>query len=161
MNRKLILPATFVAAFIAVLFLATLWQPERQLRLHQRNVFRAVENREWDRVGHFFADNYLDRWGHDKEFVLRQANVVFRQFISCTVERKERDIGHSAGSGHVSMHLRIEGAGGPLAHLAMQRVNSLTEPFTFRWRKRSWQPWNWALVEVNQPELEIPESLRE
>ncbi|HEY1583637.1 MAG TPA: hypothetical protein VGF73_11125 [Chthoniobacterales bacterium] len=35
-------------------------------------------------------------------------------------------------------------------------VNSLTTPFELRWRRESWKPWDWKLVEVRNPGLELP-----
>jgi hypothetical protein len=29
-------------------------------------------------------------------------------------------------------------------------------PFELRWRHESWKPWDWKLVEVHNPELEVP-----
>jgi len=39
----------------------------------------------------------------------------------------------------------------------MSRVAELKEPFSFTWRQVSWKPWDWKLVRVDQPELEITE----
>jgi hypothetical protein len=37
-----------------------------------------------------------------------------------------------------------------------ERVNSLTTPFELQWRHISGKPWDWKLVRVSNPELEIP-----
>jgi hypothetical protein len=39
---------------------------------------------------------------------------------------------------------------------ARDEVNALREPFTMTWRKKSWKPWDWELIRVEQPELRIP-----
>ena len=38
----------------------------------------------------------------------------------------------------------------------IERINSLTSPFELRWRKQNWQPWDWKLVQVRNPSLQLP-----
>jgi hypothetical protein len=139
----------------AVLTCAWLWQPERQVRLHQRHLLDAVGQRDWDKVGGFFDAQYADRWGHDKGFMLRAGREVFRQFLSLQVESEPASCTAGGGRGHISARVRLRGQGGPLAELAVERVNSLHAPFTFEWEQKSWRPWDWTLTRFDQPELEI------
>ena len=37
-----------------------------------------------------------------------------------------------------------------------ERQNSLSTPFELQWRHVSGKPWDWKLVRVSNPELEIP-----
>ena len=39
-----------------------------QVRLHTAGLIKALERRNWSKVEHLLADNYSDRWGHDKGF---------------------------------------------------------------------------------------------
>jgi hypothetical protein len=39
----------------------------------------------------------------------------------------------------------------------VQRAEELREPFTFDWQQQSWKPWDWALVRIEQRELQIPD----
>ena len=80
----------------------------------------------------------------------------FAQFfvLGITLENPEQSV--SGKSGEVSARLLAKGSGGPLAQLVIERLQGLHEPFTFRWQRRSWKPWDWALVRVDQPTLEIP-----
>jgi hypothetical protein len=158
MNRKLLVPAIAVTLFMVALFLGTLWQPTRQVRLHQRHLLRAIEDRNWQRAAKFMADDYSDRWGHDKEFALREAREVFRQFFAVTINQEERSLHVDSGNGMVFARLKLDGTGGPLAHMAIERINALTAPFVFRWQQRSWKPWDWQLIHADQPELELPEG---
>lgn len=142
---------------IVAIYIAALWQPARQVQLHQTNLLRAVEKRNWERFASFMADDYSDRWGHDKEFVLRESREVFRQFLFLTVRQEVRAMQIGDQRGTVVARIELAGSGGPLATVARERVNALSEPFTFRWRQRSWKPWDWQLVDVDQPELELSE----
>ena len=138
-----------------VIFLIWLWRPEQQVRLHQRDLFAALEDRDWDEIRSLMSDNYSDRWRHDKEFVLREAREVFRQFIVLEVTGEITDIGMEDGAADVTSTLTMRGRGGPVAEFAMTRVNALRRPWEFRWERRSWKPWDWALVHVNHPDLDI------
>jgi hypothetical protein len=53
------------------------------------------------------------------------------------------------------------GSGGPIAQFVMQESENLTAPFSFKWRKESWMPWDWALVEVTQPQADLPAKLEQ
>jgi hypothetical protein len=39
-------------------------------------------------------------------------------------------------------------------------VNSLESPFEFEWKRGATWPWDWKLVAVRNPALEIPEYAR-
>ena len=157
MDAKTLRLTLGLAAVAIVIFLALLWQPARQVRLHQAHFLKAVGKRNWETVGLFIAAEYHDRWGHDKENVLAQSAQVFGQFLFCNIQSEERSLVLENGRATVGARLTMGGTGGPLADYAMQRVNALTEPFVFKWVKKSWKPWDWELTEVDQPQLEIPE----
>jgi len=140
------------------IFLLLLWQPARQVRLHQRHLLRAVEKRDWPAVSRFIGAEYRDRWGHDKENVLQEAAQVFGQFLMCNLQGEERALEVANSSGTIATQLALGGTGSPIAEYAEQRVNALSEPFTFKWRQKSWKPWDWVLIEANQPQLEMERS---
>jgi hypothetical protein len=159
MDSKTKVRLAFAAAIVLACWSAWLWQPERQVRLHHGNFLKAVERRSWSRMRNFLADNYSDRWGHDKEIVMQGVSSVFRQFIFVTVEHAERSIELGAGDATVRSMVKISGNGGALAQFAMTKVNKLSEPFEFEWRKQSWKPWDWQLVRVDHPSMEVERGL--
>jgi hypothetical protein len=139
---------------LAMLFFCTwLWQPERQLRLHQRDLLRAVEARDWDRLSELVADTYADRWGHDKNFLLGESKEVFRQFLLLKIEARSARIELAGDGGLCEQALRLEARGGPFAEIIANKVNGLSQPFRFRWQLRSAKPWDWQLTEFDQREL--------
>ena len=146
-----------LAALAFAIFLALLWQPARQVRLHQRHLLKAVEKRNWTNVGKFIGAEYRDRWEHDKENVIAQSSQVFGQFLFCNIEAQEHSLALAEGAATIGVRLAITGSGGPIAEMVKQRVNALTEPFTFKWTHRSWKPWDWELLSVDQPQLDISE----
>lgn len=143
--------ALAVPAF--ALYLAWLWQPERQVRLHTTHFLKKVERRNWDAVRAFLADDYADRWEHDKESALTDAREVFRQFLFLTIENRTDSVTFTGDHAEARTIVKISGRGGPLTELVMERVNSLREPFTFTWRRASGMPWDWQLTRIDQPEL--------
>ena len=152
--------AAAALALATVIYCLVLWQPERQVRLHQRNFLRAAEKKKWERLAQFVAPDYSDRWGHDKEIVVQQAREALRQFLFLSIAQEERAAHVLDGKGTLAGRLAVEGSGGPLAEIVQQHVNSLSEPFTFHWQQRSWKPWDWKLVRVDQPELEVRGEFR-
>jgi hypothetical protein len=80
---------------------------------------------------------------------------VFSQFLICDMQSEERSLVLADGAGTLGARLTLDGTGGPLAQLAKQEASTLTEPFFFKWAHRTWKPWDWELVEVDQAQLEI------
>lgn len=157
MSNRNVLFGGASAGLILVIFLFSLWNPEKQVRRHQRQFLSALEDRDWDDINELLADTYSDRWGHDKAFVQSRASEVFRQFFVVQVTGENQSVEMGVDTGEVKTRLQVKGKGGPLAEYAMMKANALQQPWTFRWQKQSWKPWDWVLVHVDQPELEIRE----
>jgi len=148
--KRLALP--LAAAVLALaLWLAWLWQPERQVRLHTQTLLQAIESRHWSKVEALLADSYADRWGHDKAFVLEGLRQAFGGFVFLTIEHREA--GSVLLAGRSVEQVKISGQGNMVAQFVMTRVNELGEPFTFAWRKREGGPWAWELIGVDHPRL--------
>ncbi len=48
------------------LWLAQLWQAEKQVRLHSEHFVQQLEKRNWSAAGEFIANDYHDDWDHDR-----------------------------------------------------------------------------------------------
>lgn len=152
--RKVVIGCVFGSLALAF-YLLWLWQPGRQLLLHQRQFLRAAEKRNWDKVAAFIDDGYHDRWELDKAAALRLSSEVLRQFFVLTILSEDMTGSVDSRSGTVFVRLRLDGEGTAIAHEAVRRVNELNRPFRFEWRHASWKPWDWRLTRVDQPELSI------
>lgn len=139
----------------AGLYAAWLWQPERQVRLHTVHFLKAVERRNWDTAQGFVGEEYSDRWGHDKENVFIDARAVFRHFLFLTIQSEPEPAAIAGSTAEIRSPVKIGGRGGPVAELVIERVNTLRAPFVFTWMRRSWKPWDWQLVRIDHPDLEI------
>ncbi len=134
-----------------------LWQPERQVLLHQKHFLYAVEERKWKKIDAFLAEDFRDRFDHDKAWVIKESREVLRQFFALTV--LETDPSHAFSlpertAATITTMLRIEGNGTPIAEFAKDAVNTSNQPFTFVWKQQSWKPWDWQLTSVDHPLME-------
>lgn len=157
MSNRSVLYGGACVGFILAIFLVSFCNPEKQVRRHQRLLLSALEDRDWDDINELLAENYSDRWGHDKAFVQSRAAQVFRQFFAVQITGEITQLDMQPDRAELRTSLRVQGRGGPVAEYAMTRANALTDPWTFRWKKQSWKPWDWALEYVDQPQLEITE----
>ena len=145
---------------IAVLALAIwlIWwsRPERQVRRAQVRLLDALESRDYPALARLMAEDYRDAWDHDKANVLRRAPQVFDQFLTLDIEGEISSTVQEATDWVVRQKIVVKGFGGALGMHARDEVNRLKEPFTMRWRKRGWKPWDWELTRIDQSELRVP-----
>lgn len=150
---------TAAVASLAVVTIALrclwLWQPERQLLLHQASLRAAVERRDWARVEALADPAYSDRWGYTRATGLREARQWLGQFFALTITPEAAGDQLTAAGGTVTERWRMEGNGLEGAALVKDRVNAVRAPFTFQWKHAGWQPWLWTLVRVDNPDLEL------
>jgi hypothetical protein len=156
--RSFISTAALALAGLAV-FLVILWSPERQVRLHQEHLLGAISDKNWARFAAFIGEDYSDRWGHDKAFVTQAAHEAFSQFFALEASMENPVLTVRDGNGEVSARVVAKGSGGPLAQMVVEKLQELREPFAFHWQKRSWKPWDWKLVRIDHPTLEVPAEL--
>ena len=141
-----------------VAFCFLLWQPDRQIRRHHELLLEAVGDRRFGRVEEFLAEDYSDPWNESGKVALKRLREVLRQYFTLTLWEERIGLEVHDGTGTVSAHVRVDGRGTALAEVATKRVNELSEPFLFRWRKESWKPWDWKLVRVENPDLRLSHS---
>lgn len=151
-------PAVAIVLALWGLWLLWLWQPERQVRLHTSHFLKKVEQRNWKAVPAFLADDYSDRWNHNKASAVEDAQQVFSQFLFLTIESRTDRCEVRDKEASTSTRVKVSGNGGGVAQIVMERVNSLQQPFVFTWRKVGSAPWEWQLTHIDQPELNIDPS---
>jgi len=150
--------AGLLAALITGLYLVRLWQPELQIELHNRHLLAAIEQRDWSAVGNFIGADYQDRWGNDRPLLLERLTQVFRALPQARIQTADASVRADDGRGYCTARITLT-AGGDYAARIEARVNSLPTPFEFEWRRRSAKPWDWKLVRVENPALEISGDL--
>ncbi|PZR75855.1 MAG: hypothetical protein DLM73_04205 [Chthoniobacterales bacterium] len=146
--------AGLLVALIVGVYLARLWQPERQIELHNAHLLSQIEKKNWATVAEFVADDYQDRWGNDRALLLEGLREVFRALPNVRIEPADPVMRTENSSGYWTAKITIR-ATGEFAAMIEARVNSLPAPFELEWPHRSAKPWDWKLVCVRNPELEI------
>src|SRR5207247_9114680 len=57
------------------LYCVWLWQPQRQIDRHAKNLLHDIEQRNWSRVADLIATDYADQWGNDRALVLERMRL--------------------------------------------------------------------------------------
>jgi hypothetical protein len=151
--------AGLVVAAIWGVYLARLWQAPRQVELHNVHLLTQIEKKNWKAVGEFIGNDYQDRWGDDRALLLERLREVFRALPNARIEFSDAIARTQDGRGNWSAKINVKGSG-EFADFIEGRVNSLESPFEFEWQRGATWPWDWKLVAVRNPALEIPESVR-
>jgi hypothetical protein len=151
--------AGLVVAVIWGIYLARLWQGQRQVDLHSIHLLAAVEKHDWKAVGEFVGSDYRDQWGNDRALLLERLREVFRVLPNARIESKVVFVQTAKGRGSWTARITINSAG-KFADYIQNRVNSLESPFEFEWQRGATWPWDWKLVAVRNPALEIPDYAR-
>ena len=147
--------AGLLVAAIAGIWLATLWRPERQVRLHTAHLLSQIERKNWRAVGDFVGDDYQDRWGNDRGRALDRIREVFRFLPNARIEPSGAQVRIENRMGYWQAKITVRGGPGELTTLIEERVNSLPAPFELEWRRGSSKPWDWKLICVRNEALEI------
>jgi hypothetical protein len=146
--------AGLIIALVVGVYLIRLWQAERQVQLHSEHLVVQIEEKNWKRVGEFIATDYQDQWGHDRSQVLERLREVLRALPKARIEANGAIVRTDSGRGHWIAKITVDGTG-EYADLIEARVNSLVAPFELEWQRGATWPWDWKLVSVRNPALEI------
>lgn len=145
-----------LVAVIVGIYLFQLWQPDRQVHLHSVHLATALEQKDWDDVSQFLARDYADQWGQDRETVLMKLRQVLHYARNLRIDAQQTITSAADSEGRWIARIRIEADDNEVAGFIKNRVNVLEEPFELNWRRQSWKPWDWQLVRVSNPALELP-----
>ena len=144
------------AALLLGIFLIWLWGAEHQIRQHTDNLLHAIEKKDWNGFAAFVSSDYQDQWGNDRALLLERTPEVFRYLRGIRMIPGVVIVQINGRKGTWQARITIEGDNSEVAALVKERVNSLTTPFTLEWQRVSAKPWDWKLVKVSNPGLEIP-----
>jgi len=146
--------AGLLVAVIWGIYLFRLWQPQRQIELHNVHLLEQIEKHNWKNVGEFVGDTYQDRWGNDRKLLLERLPQVFRALGQTQIEASAVSIRREEDHGYWTAKIMVKGTG-EFADYIQNRVNTLDTPFEFEWQPGATWPWDWKLVAVRNPALEI------
>lgn len=126
------------------------------VRQHTDNLLYAIERNDWNGLAAFVSSDYQDQWGNDRALLLERTPEVFRYLRGIRMIPGVVIVQINGRKGTWQAKITIEGDNSEVAALVKERVNALTTPFTLEWQRVSSKPWDWKLVKVSNPGLEIP-----
>jgi hypothetical protein len=148
-----------VAAQMIVLggWLIWRWQPDRAALSRFEALCEATADRKPRKMEKLIAADYADRWGMDRATALREARQILGQFFALTLEPVDTVVepGPSPNERIIRARIRLGGTGTGIAELAKAEVNRLESPWVFTWRRTDWRPWNWQLVRLENPGIDL------
>ncbi len=150
--------AGLLAAVIAGLYLNSLWQPQRQVELHSAHLLSQIEKKNWSVIRDFLGENYRDQWGNDRALLAERLREVFGALRNVRIEAHDPITRVEDRDGYWHSKITISGDSGEWALVIKERVNSLGQAFELHWHRQSRKPWDWKLVGVSNPALEVPVS---
>lgn len=151
--RGLVVVAIFVLTWAGLEF-----TPGRRLDRTFDRLIRAVEKRDWVTVTELMAEDYRDQWGMTREEAVNLGKDAFGQFLTLQIGEENRKRSITGPDGLIEAKLRLTGRASPIGEMVIQRANALENDFQFAWKRKSWKPWDWKLVSINQNELDINPS---
>lgn len=137
-------------------YLFQLWAPEQQVRLHSAHLMAALEAQDWSGVQEFLDQSYEDQWGHDRALLLARLKQILPYARHLRIVAREIIVHTANGAGEWRARITVEADPNEVSALIIERINPLTEPFVLQWRQVSQKPWDWKLVRVANPALELP-----
>lgn len=150
---------TVISGVALTLFLVRLWQPQQQVRKHSEHLIEAIMDRDWDDFERFIAENYQDQWGHDRTTVLERTKAVAHYARGLQINVIAPNVRIESGTAYWRAYISIDGdKDNEVVALMKEHVNRVKTPFELEWQRQSGKPWDWKLVAVRNPELELPSA---
>ena len=106
----------------------------------------------------FLDPSYTDQWGHDRNTLLARLRQVLPYARHLRLHPEQVRIVAARDAGEWRARITLEADPNEVSTIIRERVNSLEEPFTLQWSQVSWKPWDWRLVRVTNPGLDISEG---
>lgn len=147
------------AGVVAVLFALTIGLPwlsaERGVERAWHGLLDDIEGNDIEDVAAVIDAEYADAWGLKREEVVKVLETMRRQFLTCSITRdagRERTVSADKRRATIRAVVRVDGTGSPVAHMIVQASQQGEVRTTFEWVRRSWKPWDWTLVRIENPQ---------
>lgn len=153
-NRTRVVGVLAVVGALAAFYL-WFFQSERMLWRSWDGLIGCVQSRQAGTLRGYLAEDYADRWGYDRESLVREARFAFQEFDRLVLTVKETEMTRDGDRATITARMVIDPQGTARAQASRDRINALAEPFRFEWRREPGFPGAWKLVSFDQPELQI------
>ena len=145
-------------AALAVYLFAFRWKPENAVARSQARFLTAVAEADIRTYAEAIHPDYRDAWDLGRDDVIAGLQAVRRQFRSMEIQWLPESVTAEGESATVTGHIGLSGEGNASTRRAVRAVADAREagPITFGWRRASGKPWDWKLVSVSHPTLDVP-----
>ena len=147
-----------IVALALGVYLALLWQPERQVRLHAMHLMANIQNKNWTKLADSIGADFQDDWGDDRDHLLARLREVFSYTHGMKMTARALQIRVRDREGFWTATVKLDGEESEVMALIKDRINSLDAPFELRWRRESGKPWDWKLISASNPDLKIKDG---
>ncbi|HUF62692.1 MAG TPA: hypothetical protein VMN36_11505 [Verrucomicrobiales bacterium] len=154
LRHRLIALAVLVI-FLPLWLFFVRWTPSAEVKRHQKAFFRAIESADWDDLNALLDPSYRDDWDLNGDQFVRLVEEGRAQFLYLDIEAQNPAIDAKSAPAEYRAVLRITGSGHALTQQAQKRFNRLQSPFVFSWRKSGPKPWDWQLVSISNPGVNL------
>lgn len=151
---RLLIPATIVV----MVWFAWPYLESSQARVErqQKRIIAHAADRNWEGVTELLALEYEDQWSMNRTDAVALAEELLQGFIMLDIEWTTTEITVNENIAKVRGAARLSGNGGGVSALVKERVNQLTQPWVFTWRKDGRRPDDWRLLSLRNPGLGGP-----
>lgn len=151
---RLLIPAAVVLA--AWLVWPYLQSDEKQVLHQHARVLALAADRKWPAVIESMALEYEDQWSQNRGDSVAMAEEVFMGFITLEIEWTTLEVTVNDNIAKVRGTAKLRGRGLGASDLIVNRVNEVTEPWVFTWRKDGRGPKGWKLLSLRNKSLGGP-----
>jgi hypothetical protein len=139
---------------VVILWTAIEMMPGRRLAQCQESLLKAAGDRNWKKFRAFLDDDFRSAWGQNRDEAVQQASEVLGNFLVLEILSEGTSVERNGRDATISARLRLRGKGNAVGEAIISHANSMESQFQFAWTRKSWKPWDWKLVSVNQPEID-------
>ncbi len=131
-----------------------LLQPDRRLDRAWDGFLEGFATRRAAAVRAHLAEDYADRWGHDRESIGDELRMAFfhLETLQVTATRVRRS--RAGDDARIEAVIRAEATGSAFAIDSVGLFNRLEAPFSIEWRRDAGFPWAWRVVRIDHPDFE-------
>lgn len=144
-----------VLGAIAIIWLVVEMQPRHQAAKAFDTLIASAEARNWKSFRSVISNQYRDQWGMGADQLVEGASEALRQFFTLDIQMTQPQLTVVGNSAEVRCRPRLTGTGTPLAQMLVDRSAALQQDTVLTFRRESWKPWDWKLVSVAQPEVDL------
>ena len=129
---------------------------EAQVLRQHRRVLDLAADRSWEEVTDSLALEYEDQWSLNRHDAVALATEILNGFITLQIEWTTAEVTVNGNVAKVRGVAKLSGRGLGASGLVTDRVNALTEPWVFTWRRDGRGPRKWKLLSLRNSALGGP-----